>query len=136
MSAYFFFFTNHVCIHVHIDNRIDTAQKYNWNQMQYFIMTSVLRINNSVNSPVMFKNYTVFALYRLGVWIALSSHLHCRSLAMKAIFDLPDQLLLLHHELEWNALPLMQLSRVWFAIANSTLFFIFIFLQQLLYFPS
>lgn len=53
---------------------------------------------------------------------------------MKAIFDLPDQLLLLHHELEWNALPLMQFSRVWFAIAKSTLFYIFIFLHQLLYF--
>lgn len=46
---------------------------------------------------------------------------------MKAIFDLPDQLLLLHHELEWNALPLMQLiSKVWFATANATLSKIYI----------
>lgn len=88
--------------------------------MTYFLVTSILRINNSSG---IFNNNI---LYRL-VWTALFSHLHCRSLAMKAIFDLPDQLLLLHHELEWNALSLMQLmSRVWFATANATLLLIYI----------
>lgn len=104
-------------------------------QPQYFIITSVLRRNNSVNSASICTNSIVFVLYRLGDWIALSSHLHCRSLAMKAIFDLPDQLLLLHHELEWNALPLMQFSGLSLQLPI-ILFFIFTFLHQLHYFPS
>lgn len=118
----YIFSTKNVCIRVytHTQNRIHTSWKKKPETYVVFYNDIVLRTNNSVKLSGISNNNI---LYRL-VWTALLSHLHCRSLAMKAIFDLPDQLLLLHHELEWNALPLMQLmSRVWFAIANATLFF-------------
>lgn len=117
------------CIHTYTEQDTYILEKKTETYVVFY-NDIVLRTNNSVKLSGISNNHI---LYRL-VWTTLLSHLHCRSLAMKAIFDLPDQLLLLHHELEWNALPLMQLmSRVWFAIANATLFFL-IFLHQLLYF--
>lgn len=111
-------------------------EKKSSKQPQYFIITSGLRKNNSVNSAGICRNNIVFILYRLGVWIALSSHLQCRSLAMKAIFDLPDQLLLLHHELEWNALPLMQFSGLSLQLPILLFLYLLFFTNCIIFHPA